>query len=250
MTDMPLPREDILTSLKSILKAYNSGIIKAETMPEDARPVVDADSRELVHYLTFPMALNYQRNSYTLWENALKLYNDSNRKYVFYPSNVVGVDFDILQRDLIHYKVALQPNKHVMTWSVISKTIFDLYNNDVRNIFIEANWDIASIKESLQIKNKKRFPYLSGNKIANYWLYVLSQYTDLPFTNLSALTVAPDTHVIQASIQLGLIDSKQDPALVADLWSKILSGTGISPISIHTPLWLWSRSNFAFKPEV
>lgn len=43
-----------------------------------------------------------------------------------------------------------------------------------------------------------RFPYLGGNKICNYWLYVMEQYTDVKFIDRENITVAPDTHVIQA----------------------------------------------------
>ena len=35
-----------------------------------------------------------------------------------------------------------------------------------------------------QVKNKKKFPYLSGTKICNYWLYVIYQYTDRKYKNI------------------------------------------------------------------
>ncbi len=52
---------------------------------------------------------------------------------------------------------------------------------------------------------KKNFPYLSGTKICNYWLYVIWQYTDREYKNIEYLTVAPDIHVIKASDHLELI---------------------------------------------
>ena len=30
---------------------------------------------------------------------------------------------------------------------------------------------------------KKKFPYLSGNKLCNYWFYVLSNHTEIPLKN-------------------------------------------------------------------
>ena len=39
---------------------------------------------------------------------------------------------------------------------------------------------MAMMKEYIQ-EYKKDFPYIGGNKILNYWLYVLEQYTDIEF---------------------------------------------------------------------
>lgn len=36
---------------------------------------------------------------------------------------------------------------------------------------------VNKIRNYIQKENKSKFPYLSGNKICNYWLYVLYQYT-------------------------------------------------------------------------
>ena len=104
-------------------------------------------------------------------------------------------------------------------------------------------------QECIQVENKKDYPYLSGNKICNYWLFVLHQYTDAKFKNIHNLTIAPDTHVIKATKELGLINdsefNKNDVQLIViDKWNKLLSGTEFCPIDIHTPLWLWSRNGF------
>jgi hypothetical protein len=240
-------KTEILNNLQTVLDAYRTGALGAESMPEDENPHLDKNSMENVHYFTFPMALNYQRNSYTLWKNANQLYQDTDRNYVFNPKEVAKSEWSKLQSDLIHYKVALQPNKHVQTWQTLATTFTELYDGDVRNLFKSCNYNIDTILQTIQITHKKRFPYLSGNKIAHYWLYVLTQYTHLPFTHLEYLSVAPDTHVAQASIKLGLDSAKMTPLELSNLWAEILQDTEIQPISIHTPLWLWSRNNFQFK---
>ena len=102
--------------------------------------------------------------------------------------------------------------------------------------------------------HKKRFPYLSGNKIMNYWLYVMEKYTDMVFVDRWELTVAPDTHIIQASEKLGVISHEERASskvqeTVARAWEAILAGTELCPIDVHTPLWLWSRSGFAETVE-
>ncbi|MBQ9791325.1 MAG: hypothetical protein IJW28_01940 [Clostridia bacterium] len=116
-------------------------------------------------------------------------------------------------------------------------------------MFKLCDYDVNKIRNYIQIKHKKDFPYLSGNKICNYWLYVLYQYTDIKFKNLQELTIAPDTHVVQSSRKLGLISEedfiKSDVQLIViKRWNELLKETEFCPIDIHTPLWLWSRNGF------
>ena len=97
--------------------------------------------------------------------------------------------------------------------------------------------------------NKKKFPYLSGTKICNYWMYVIYQYTDKKYKNIENLTVAPDTHVCKATHKLGLItddefNSSNVQQIVIDRWQQLFKNTKYKPIDIHTPLWLWSRNGF------
>ena len=119
----------------------------------------------------------------------------------------------------------------------------------IRNLFKNNGYDINLIKNYVQKQNKSKFPYLSGTKICNYWLYVIYQYTDRKYKNIKQLTVAPDTHVIQATHRLGLITdeelNKSDVQLiVVDRWNELFKETKYKPIDIHTPLWLWSRNGF------
>lgn len=123
------------------------------------------------------------------------------------------------------------------------------FSGDIRNLFKINDYDIEKIRNFIQKENKTKFPYLSGNKICNYWLYVLYQYTDIKFKNVDKLTVAPDTHVVKASHKLGIINdeelnSSNVQLLVIERWNKILEGTKYHPIDIHTPMWLWSRNGF------
>lgn len=77
----------------------------------------------------------------------------------------------------------------------------------------------------------------------------MDNYTNASLKHKEALSIAPDTHVIQATIRLGLVapeyhDSPIVQDLVTDAWAELLAGTGTIPIDLHTPLWLWSRAGF------
>lgn len=74
----------------------------------------------------------------------------------------------------------------------------------------------------------------------------------MKFVDRENITVAPDTHVIQASERLGIISLEETgqsnvQEIVAQRWQEILKGTDFVPIDIHTPMWLWSRGKFSVE---
>ncbi len=118
-----------------------------------------------------------------------------------------------------------------------------------------AHFDIAILKELMQHTRKAEFPYLSGPKIFNYWLYVLENYASIRWRSRELITIAPDTHIMKATVKLGLCMDEvldggaNDRRVVANAWEQALKGTEIAPIDIHTPLWLWSRAGFPSLEE-
>ncbi|MBE7075517.1 MAG: hypothetical protein E7375_00410 [Clostridiales bacterium] len=240
--------KEIIAKVKILIRLYKEGSLGGERMPEDSRPEFKGDCKEKYLYLTLPMALNYQRNSYKLWESALQTWSDQQCEEVFNPFSVLKMSETELRDKLTKYKVALQPNKQPQIWKRLCQTLIDRFHGDVRVLFKKNNNDILKIKTFI-LQNKKEFPYLSGAKILNYWLYVMTQYTETKFVNVQEISVAPDTHVLQASVKLGVVAEEELKKnnireIVSERWKEILNGTGIQPIDIHTPFWLWSRSGF------
>ena len=212
-------KKEVLQKVDMLYNMWKEGSLGGEVMPEDANPHLEKSSLENYLYFTLPMALNYQRNSYKLWESALNTYNDEETNFVFNPKICLEKTFEDVQYALVKCKIALQKQKQ------------------------------TEIKNFIQKENKKKFPYLSGTKICNYWLYVIYQYTDRKYKNINQLTVAPDTHVIQATHKLGLITDEElnrsdVQLIVVERWNELFKGTKYNSIDIHTPLWLWSRNGF------
>lgn len=242
-------KSEILKNVDKLVNMYKNGLLGGEVMPEDSNPHLSRDAIENYNYYTLPMALNYQRNSYKLWESANQTWNDKETNFVFDTKLVGKATFEQLQKALVKYRVALQPNKQTEIWMRLSNTINELFDGDIRKIFKINDYDVNKIRYYIQKENKNRFPYLSGNKICNYWLYVLYQYTNIKFRNIEELTVAPDTHVVKASYRLGAIteeelNSNKVQLIVIERWNEILKETEYNPIDIHTPMWLWSRNGF------
>lgn len=241
-------QEEILRKVYNLQKAHQSGLLGGEKMPEDENSHLDKGSKENYMYFTLPMALNYQRNSYVLWECANRMYADETARAVYDAKAVCNMEEALLRDYLVNYKVALQPNKQPVIWKTLCETIENTLDGDIRNLFLRNDFSVKKVKDYIQ-SHKKEFPYLGGNKICNYWLYVLEQYTDIQFVDRENITVAPDTHVIQASTRLGVISEEEAGGsnvqeLLASRWAELLKGTELVPIDVHTPMWLWSRGKF------
>lgn len=236
-------KKEILQKVFSLHSFYKNGMIKTLARHE-VNPGFDKSSRENFLYFTLPPCINFQRSSPAMWQAALKTWEDPKTNYLFYPEKVSKTPIRKVQRDLLKHKLGLQKNKHTEIWSKISKTLNEHFRNDPRAVLEAGNFDARKILTLVQKDQKKLFPYLSGPKMANYWLYILSCYTDMKLSNMSYISIIPDTHVIQCSIKLGIVNEKVSPENVAEAWRVLLDGTRLSPIDMHPVLWNWSRNDF------
>jgi phosphoribosylamine--glycine ligase len=236
-----------------LLTAYHNGDLGQTVMPEDSNPGFTNNDQEIrFAYFSLPMALNYQRNSYKLWESALKTYQDLETRVVFDVDEVSKLSRDELRRLLTKYQLALQPNKHVDTWQKISQTVSGNWGSLV-GLLEASQYDFLKLRDIIQKEYKKGFPYLSGPKIFNYWSYILTAYCNVKLKNSEFIDIAPDTHITKCSIILGVITEQEAKVLskeeISERWRIILDGTGINPIDMHPPLWFWSRNGFVYKMQ-
>ena len=141
---------EILKKVKKLYKLFQDGEIP--TLAEhEVNPNFPKSSRENYLYFTLPSCLNFQRSSTSMWQSALKTYNDTETRYLFFPEEVVKRSREVIQIDLEKHKLSLQRNKHTDIWITISKTFNVFYNNDPRVFIktfgilfkeIEAQWKI------------------------------------------------------------------------------------------------------------
>ena len=125
-------KKELLNKAEKLINLYKEGEIGGEVMPEDANPGLEKSSLENYLYFTLPMALNYQRNSYKLWESALKTYNDKETNFVFNPKICLKKTFEEVQSALTKYKVALQKQKQTEIWLKLCNTFIELFDGDIR----------------------------------------------------------------------------------------------------------------------
>ena len=248
-----MDQSEILVRALRLIEKHKYGELGGERMPEDANPDLKADSCENMLYFTLPMALNYQRSAYALWESAAATWADGETRAVFFPECAVQMSEEELRQKLLRYRLALQPNRHPSIWKRLCETFVEDFGGDVRKLFETCGYSVDQIREYFA-GNKKRLPYLGGEKILNYWLYVMEQRGGVRFVDRESITVAPDTHVIQSSIRIGLITAEEAErsdarAVTAERWRRLLAGSGYVPIDFHTPMWLWSRGGFKVNIE-
>ncbi|NTV31369.1 hypothetical protein HGA91_05345 [candidate division WWE3 bacterium] len=233
--------------IRRLCEHYQNGEIP-KLHQHEVNPGLNKSDRLNYLFFTLPVAINYQRSSPALWKAALDTYEDKQTTYLFYPEKVVQVTDDQLRKDLCKNKLALQPNRHTLIWRKLTNSFNKNYHNDPRFILQLNTFNISQILNYITIEQKNQFPYLCGAKMSNYWLYILHQFTDAPFTGLEHISIIPDTHVMQSSVRLGLVPLNSSPEQTAQAWFFILKNSEIRPIDMHPILWNWSRNNFI--PEV
>lgn len=146
----------ILKKVEKLKEMYEQGELGGEVMPEDANPNLEKSMLENYLYFTLPMSLNYQRNSYTLWEGALKTYNDPETNFVFTPQEVLNHNFEQVQAALIKYKVALQKQKQTEIWIALCRTFMELFDGDIRKLFVQMEDDVDRVRNYIQVEKIHR----------------------------------------------------------------------------------------------
>jgi hypothetical protein len=236
-----------LEKVKRLLAMYERGLIPTLAQHE-VNPGLPYGSRENYLYFTLPVCINFQRSSPALWAAALATWDDETTRYLFFPESLAQTSLEQIRTDLTKHKLGLQPNKHTLIWTSIAQTLHEYYEDDPRNVIREAERDAGKLIALLQKTYRKRFPYLSGPKLSNYWPFILSLYTDVKFKNAQEISIIPDTHVLQSSVRLGIAQAGATPLQVEAAWKELLKESGINPSQVHPVLWNWSRNKF--QPEV
>lgn len=244
---MKLSKQKLLAKVMRLYELWQSGKIERLAQHE-VHPELPIGSRENYLYFTLPVAINFQRSSPAMWQSSLNTWNDSKTRYVFFPEKVVVEKRAKVKKDLLKYHLAVQTNKHPEIWFKISATLQKSFKNSPKAVLEEGGMDVKKVLRLMQYDKKDDFPYLGGPKLSNYWLYILSQFTDAKLKNLNEVSIIPDTHVVQSSVMLGIVQKNTGPQETALAWKELLDGSKINPIDMHPVLWNWSRGGFL--PEV
>ncbi len=195
--------ESQLNRIRRLYDLFQQGMIPVPSEHE-VHPDLPLGSRENYLYFTLACCLNFRRSSVALWRSALDTFNDPDCRYLFMPEAVCERELDVIQHDLIKHRLALQFNRHPKIWVTICFTLANHYDGDPKNVLAEGAFNVPPVIQLLQRDKKHLFPYLSGRKLSNYWLFILSRFTDVRLTNLDQISIIPDSNVIKSTARLGL----------------------------------------------
>lgn len=242
----------LVSKCHEIIRAYDKGLLGSYDPAESIAPRFSNLEDHLIYY-TLPMALNYRRPSIQLWQAAKLSHTDEATKRIFDLHYAANAPFDEIQGMLSNFKLAMQPTRHTLTWTVIASTI-DKEWGSIENLLKSVDYDFLALKKLIQVTYKKGFPYLSGPKIFNFWCYILSTRCGVTFKNKDLIEIAVDGHITKCSVKLGVISAEEAVTLtaerIAERWRIALEDTQIAPVDLNIPLWYWSRNNFTFGQKV
>ncbi|MBP2058054.1 hypothetical protein J2Z60_001231 [Lactobacillus colini] len=236
---------ELKKQLLDIIKQYDD---PHTALPEDEHPDLSKLSMEdSLRYFTLPMALDYRRDSYKLWQSAKATFLDPATNFVFKPEEVINLSVNDVQEALTKYKLAIQYNKQTEIWIKLCETLHNNYNDKVSELLATNNYSVMLLKKEMQKTNKKSYPYISGDKLFNYWLMVLKKYLDIPLQDIEKLSLAIDSHIVKASYKLQVITEEElnkynSAKLSMRAWDKVLQETSIRAIDLQNPLWLWAKN--------
>lgn len=230
---------DFLTTLRASYQRGDLGPVVHETVP-DGNPA----SRARYLYFTLAPSLNFQRRSEAMWASALKTFQDPNTSFVFFPENTGKRNADYAAALACHGLATLH-QRHTWIWLSISETLRRQFRSDPRTLLASCGYDVVKLKDYVTA-NRHCFPYLSGPKLLNYWLYMVSCFTDAELVNREAISIIPDVHITRATAKIGLAaaTSLTSATVVERIWREFLDGTDLAPCDLHGALWRWSRLGF------
>lgn len=244
--------ETIVASCRSIISAYENGLLGDYAPAESIAPAFPSDEAQLVYY-TLPMSLNYRRPSHQLWAAAKATFLDPETYNVFDVASVENTDENELRTLLVKHRLAMQPQRHILNWSTIASTVHQEWGS-VGGLLEAADYDFLQLKQTVQKTHKRSFPYLSGPKLFNFWCFTLVNYCDVDLHNKEYIDIAVDSHIRRGSAVLGLVSAEEASSLpaehIAKRWRTALAGSDIAPTDLVVPLWYWSRDKFNFKQDI
>ncbi|MEM3666986.1 MAG: hypothetical protein QW222_07905 [Candidatus Bathyarchaeia archaeon] len=210
------------------------------SMPEYQLPRnLVAGSREHALYLTYVISIDYMTDAEKLWSKARGAYELYPERFT--PEKVLAVSERTLQVFLKRLGARFSPSA-AKTWKKISAVLMEKYDGDPRNITAQP-LTVAEIKERL-----KDFPYLRGNKLANFYIRAMGETGLFKVKDLDELDIPVDKQIARFTVYTGVLRLKSgkfqgcandDPlrSLIQEAWREAAKTIGTAPWKLDEPMW-------------
>jgi len=229
---------------EKILQAFNNNVglfrdFHSEAGKDNLDPYLH------LNYITFTSAIDYQKNikANDLWQAGKRWAKEypwlfKPRELINKPLSQVIATFELIrEQDSRFFRI-----QDIGIWLLISEALCE-YDGKVSKLLEYFNFDAWKIYNEFNGPLKKKFPFLSGDKILPMWLKILSEDAGIKLNNLEKLPLPVDKNVAEATYNLilgkefdGSVD-KKTKEVVSLLWKRIADKLNVPVISFDTPLW-------------
>ena len=242
------------------------GIFNHTIMPEDILPEgMTKGSLEHLIFITLTVALDYQRDSDTLWENSRATYNDPETQYLFSFSSVLTQTQDKIMQDMKKHHLSQRYTNDADAWIKLSNSFSQYWNGNPLDFIEDCHWNGKTILERLKLdkhQGSRDFPYLSGDKIGPLWVRMIRDNVGIEkINNLNKIPIPVDIHIARATFTLGVIHGTFNGPLsdsfpeIREAWRKGVMGLNsidreMIALDVDEPVWMLSKYGCTDRDKV
>jgi hypothetical protein len=248
---------------------FNSdeGIFGHNVMPEDLLPKwgsslsssnIARGSYEHLMFITLVVSIDYQRNADQLWEAGRRTFEDQRTRWLFMPRELITKSFSEIISAMRVHALAKKPTKDAWIWSTVSKSLFELYDSDPLNLIKGCDYDALKIyNKKFYQRFKRKFPYLTGDKIFPLWIRMLHDNVGINLRNLDKIPIPVDIHIARASFTTGCLTGKYSGSIsevryiIDEAWKSAVESINHPKLKyrlqLDEPLWHLSRYGCKFR---
>lgn len=231
---------------RKILEAFEEGLGMFEEYHSESGNDIGMDYDLYLNYITFTSSIDYQKNieANVLWRTAKKWVQEY--PWLFKPKELLSRKTDQI---IEHFRRIRERSGGVFRvqdigiWLYIADALQE-YEGKTRKLLESFDFDALRIFRAFRGRLKKRFPFLSGDKILPMWLKILEEDGDVPLKNMHGLPLPVDKNVAEVTYNLilkrkfdGNVDTKVK-STVRIIWKQIADKINCPVIRFDTPLWI------------
>jgi len=194
---------------------FNSdeGIFGKTVMPEDLMWGSDLqgigvkrDSYEYMMFITMVVSIDYMRDADRLWAAGRSTMEDPETRWLFNPAYVKDRLIDEIMSAMQKHKLSKKHRKDARIWKTVSESFARLYDSDSGKLIKECGIDAKKLYErKFDVRFKKEFPSLSGDKIFPLWIRMLHDNLGIELKNLEKVPIPVDRHVARSMFTTGCL---------------------------------------------
>jgi len=227
---------------KGFYKNYKSESKNSENWEKD----------RYLNYVTFVSSVDYQKaiKADKLWKQAKKWGNDY--PWLFMPTEFLKKSAseiaEVFQKLREETPAVFMPGDAGI-WLLIAKTLAMSYGGKTSTLLKNFNYDAKEIYDKFSKGKdedglKKKFPFLSGDKILPMWLKILKEDAKQPMKNMGKIPLPVDKNVVRVTYNLFPKGGKPPEKIgkkvtddVRKIWNDVAIRLKKAPIEFDTPLW-------------